>query len=48
MNELTTRQQRLVVPLEGVIVPKSKFLECGNQKGHHEFSGNEPAGQLGQ
>lgn len=25
-----------------------KFLECGNQKGHHEFSGTEPAGQLGQ
>lgn len=48
MNEPTTRQQRLVVPLEGVIVSKSKFLERGNHKGHHELSGTEPAGQLEQ
>lgn len=31
MNEPTTRQQRLVVPLEGVIVPKS-FWNVGTRK----------------
>lgn len=47
MNEPTIKQQRLVVPLEGVIVPQSK-LGHGNQKGHGELSGTDPAGQLGQ